>query len=167
MIRAEELRFPYPFVVSQIIDDDGNVEWEAEAIDLPGCVAGADTMDELLQLMADAQADWIDTAKERGMPLPEPSVAPQYTGKITLRMSPALHRRLSFASKIHKMSLNSFITNQLTYNLGWDSGHRHVHININDLTPGRRITDSTRFESVGIGAGVLPLYREALTRGGR
>jgi len=41
--------------------------------DLPGCFSAGDTCDEAVDAAKEAAAAWIDTALERGMPMPAPS----------------------------------------------------------------------------------------------
>lgn len=41
--------------------------------DLPGCFSAGDTLDEALDAAREAAAAWIDTALDRGMPVPVPS----------------------------------------------------------------------------------------------
>lgn len=41
--------------------------------DLPGCFSAGDTLDEALDAAEEAAAAWIDTALDRGMPVPAPS----------------------------------------------------------------------------------------------
>lgn len=48
---------------------DGN--WAAYVPDLPGCVAVADTREEVAQLIREAIAFHIEGMKEEGLPIPE------------------------------------------------------------------------------------------------
>jgi len=41
--------------------------------DLPGCFSAGDTLDEALEAAKEAAAAWIDTALDKGMPVPSPS----------------------------------------------------------------------------------------------
>jgi hypothetical protein len=65
--------------------------WTAEVIDLPGAAAVGETLEE------------------------------RFSGKITLRMDPSLHRLLSLAAKRHDLSLNSFIVGNLSFSAGRES----------------------------------------------
>jgi len=41
--------------------------------DLPGCFSAGDTLDEAVEAAKEAAAAWVDTALDRGMPVPPPS----------------------------------------------------------------------------------------------
>lgn len=45
----------------------------AEVPELPGCVADGETRQEALAAVEVVIAEWIETAKELGRPIPEPS----------------------------------------------------------------------------------------------
>ncbi len=45
----------------------------AEAPELPGCMAHGDTQEEALRNINDAMGLWIETAREFGDPVPEPT----------------------------------------------------------------------------------------------
>ncbi len=44
----------------------------AEAPELPGCMTDGNTYREVLENAEEAMALWIDVARERGRPIPEP-----------------------------------------------------------------------------------------------
>ena len=54
--------------------------------DLPGCMTAGETEAEALSLLPDAMAGWLESVLERGLPVPEPSVRPEYSGKVLVRM---------------------------------------------------------------------------------
>ncbi|HEY3315009.1 MAG TPA: type II toxin-antitoxin system HicB family antitoxin [Bacillota bacterium] len=114
----ETNRITYPFMVRQVENDEGKLVWEAEVPDLPGCAAGADSATELVDLLSEAIDDWIAVAKEMGQDIPEPSGDEEYSGRITVRMPPFIHRRLVQLSKLNKSSLNSFILAALSHRAG-------------------------------------------------
>jgi predicted HicB family RNase H-like nuclease len=114
--KTPEIR--YPFVVEQVKRSDGELKWEAEILDLPGCVAVADSLSDLGTEVSLAIQDWITVAEQRGMTIPEPSSKQEYGGKVTVRMSPDAHRRAAIVSKYLGISLNSYIVNSMVYRLG-------------------------------------------------
>lgn len=142
MNRVPEIN--YPFVATQVKKDDGSVEWEAEVPDLPGCAAGGDTFEELLELLEMSIEAWVETAKIRGMDIPEPSTADRFSGKITLRMPPNLHRLLALQAKRGDVSLNSYINLLLAYNYGRESS---LHLTMLSITASGSspVTDSATF----------------------
>ncbi|HEY3316655.1 MAG TPA: type II toxin-antitoxin system HicB family antitoxin [Bacillota bacterium] len=118
-MRSEEARtIRYPFIVRQVVNDQGKPEWEAEVPDLPGCAAGADTFDQLAALLGDAIDDWIQAAREMGQDIPLPSDDEDYSGRVTVRMPRYLHRRLTQLAKLNDTSLNLFIVAALALKAG-------------------------------------------------
>lgn len=47
--------------------------WYAKIEELPGCIAGADTRDEVLHILEEAKESWLMVSLENGDPIPEPS----------------------------------------------------------------------------------------------
>jgi predicted HicB family RNase H-like nuclease len=121
MPETESPLIGYPFLVEQVTRSGGETRWEAEVLDLPGCVAVADTIDALVSEVAYAIEDWIEVAKSRGMPIPESSSRREYSGKITVRMAPDTHRRVTLLAKSLGVSLNSYITGSLELRAGKES----------------------------------------------
>lgn len=117
---AKDIQLPYPILLRQVDRDDGSVKWEARAIDLPGCIAVADTANAVLELMASAQKDWLDTAAKRGMAIPKPLGDEAHSGRISLRIPRFVHERASVLAKLAGVSLNAYISNMLSYGVGHD-----------------------------------------------
>jgi antitoxin HicB len=46
--------------------------WFAKIVELPGCMTEADTPEEALAMIRDAQLSWIEAALEDSAPIPEP-----------------------------------------------------------------------------------------------
>ncbi len=61
---------PYPVLVFYSDEDEGYI---ATVPDLKGCSAFGNTPDETLKEIKTAMELWIQTCKESGEPLPEPS----------------------------------------------------------------------------------------------
>ncbi|MHB1842523.1 MAG: toxin-antitoxin system HicB family antitoxin [Sulfobacillus sp.] len=120
MMKALDL--PYPILVRRVEREDAALEWEAVAIDLPGCVAAGGDLNEVLDLIEDAQRAWLDTARERGMEIPCPSGQESYSGRISLRIPPAMHERATILAKMAGMSLNAYISTTLSHRVGRDEG---------------------------------------------
>lgn len=60
-----------------VIEGSGD-SFSAFAPDLPGCVAAADSTEEVEQLMAEAIALHIDSLRSHGEPVPKPQSAARY-----------------------------------------------------------------------------------------
>jgi len=87
--------------------------------DLPGCISQGETVEEALEMIADAKAAWIEIALEDGMSVPEPvPAADEYSGKFNLRIPKSLHRDLARKADEEKVSLNALATYLLSSCLG-------------------------------------------------
>jgi antitoxin HicB len=91
--------------------------WEASHPELPGCTAYGDTPVDALNELANLRAEWLETAKEVGRPVPPP-VTERYTGKFTVRIPRSLHRHLAARAKAEGVSINHLVTHLLSQGLG-------------------------------------------------
>lgn len=66
------------------------------------------TVDELRRAFADTIADYRDWCRERGVEPEKP-----YSGALSLRIPPALHRRVAEKAAQAGESINQFITHRL------------------------------------------------------
>lgn len=80
----------------------------AEFLDLPGCSATADTLEEAYREAQDAKRHWLSLAAEQGLPIPKPSRSEEYSGRILLRLPPSLHAMLADRAKLQATSLNQY-----------------------------------------------------------
>ena len=55
-----------------VIIEKGPTSYGAQVPDLPGCVAAADTRDEVYSLILEAIELYLDALKEDGQPAPQP-----------------------------------------------------------------------------------------------
>jgi antitoxin HicB len=62
------LRLSYQVVVR----DEGEYGWSAEILELPGCVAGSDSREDLAAMIDDAKWAWLENALKHGDPIPLP-----------------------------------------------------------------------------------------------
>ncbi len=58
-----------------VIEKAPGSNYSAYVPDLPGCVAGAETLEEVKQLMKEAVEIHIEGMREDGLAIPEPSTA--------------------------------------------------------------------------------------------
>jgi predicted RNase H-like HicB family nuclease len=56
-----------------VIVEEGETSFGAYVPDLPGCVAVAETRDEVLRLIEEAIEFHVDGLRQDGQPIPEPS----------------------------------------------------------------------------------------------
>lgn len=104
----EYLTLPYTIEVLQ----DKNIEnpgWVARVMELHGCLTQADTFAELEDMIRDAMRAWLETALADGLPIPEPRLDEQYSGKFVVRVPRSLHRKLVGIAELEGVSLNHFI----------------------------------------------------------
>jgi predicted RNase H-like HicB family nuclease len=61
-----------------IVIERGETSYGAYVPDLPGCVAAAETREEVVKLIHEAIEQHIQLLREEGMPVPEPRSAAEY-----------------------------------------------------------------------------------------
>jgi predicted RNase H-like HicB family nuclease len=61
-----------------VIVEQGENGFGAYVPDLPGCVAVGETKDEALRLIQEAIELHLESVREEGLPLPEPSSSSEY-----------------------------------------------------------------------------------------
>ncbi len=61
-----------------VIVEEGATSFGVYVPDLPGCVAAAETKDEVLELIQEAIEFHIKGLRESGTPVPEPSSSSEY-----------------------------------------------------------------------------------------
>lgn len=108
----------YPFIVYQMKVDD-HLFWVVESKQLKGCVAQGNTIEEALAEMEINEAEWLETAKELGMMIPDVQVEEpmSFSGKFTVRLSKRVHEEATLQAKSEGISLNQYINDAIvSYN---------------------------------------------------
>ena len=108
------LSLPYTIQLRQY--EDGT--FFAEVAELPGCMTEADTAEEVVEMIKDAMAGWIEVALSEGLPIPEPAAEPEYSGRFLVRTPKSLHRDLVRRARVEGASLNQFVVTTLSRALG-------------------------------------------------
>jgi antitoxin HicB len=98
----------YPYSVEEI-EEDGKKIFSLSITDLPGCGAEGETIEEGRAKLEEAKEAWIQTALDAGLPIPEPDIEDEFSGKFLLRIQPKLHMKLSKRAEREGMSLNQLI----------------------------------------------------------
>jgi predicted RNase H-like HicB family nuclease len=80
--------------------------------DLDGCMAEGATLEEAVTNLADSRELWIEARLEGGYNVPEP-VSEEYSGRISLRMTPELHGQLARIAERRGVSLNLLLNSVL------------------------------------------------------
>jgi len=104
---------PYRLVIWRDEDDD---IWCGEISELPGHIAAADTLEEMLALAEDAKRAWIATALALGRPVPPPRAVDNTTmksGKFVVRVPPPVHTALVREANRYGVSLNELVSDTL------------------------------------------------------
>ncbi|MFB3882394.1 MAG: type II toxin-antitoxin system HicB family antitoxin [Armatimonadota bacterium] len=104
------MSLPYAVEVRQY--EDGT--WFARMPELRGCMTEADTLDELMEMIRDAQRAWIEACLEDGTPIPEPQHPDTYSGQFRLRLPRSLHRELAERAEQEGTSLNQMVVAMLS-----------------------------------------------------
>jgi len=81
--------------------------------DLDGCMAEGSTLDEAVSNLADSRELWIEARLAGGYGVPEPD-SEEYSGRVSLRMTPSLHAQLVRIADRREVSLNLLINSVLS-----------------------------------------------------
>ena len=81
-----------PYTIELIREDEST--WFARVVELPGCITEGDSPQDVIEMIYDAMAGWIEVALEDGESIPEPRPAEEYSGKFVVRVPKSLHRDL-------------------------------------------------------------------------
>lgn len=106
----EQLRQPWTIEIRPY--NDGG--YFARVVELRGCMTEADSQLEALQLLEEAQAEWLAAAIEHGDRIPKPTGDSEFSGKIFVRTSPHLHRMVSEAASREGVSMSQWIAEVLS-----------------------------------------------------
>lgn len=105
----------YPYMVYRVKNGEEEY-WVAKSSCLKGCIGQGETPNDAEAELEKNEFEWIDTAKELHMEIPEiPSVKEnEYSGKITLRFSPMEHMKAVMLAKVEGVSLNQYISDAVS-----------------------------------------------------
>ena len=93
--------------------------------DLDGCMAEGGTAEEAVANLADSRELWIELRLKKNYPIPEPLEDDELSGRISLRMTSALHSKLAKEAARQGVSLNLLINTVLAEYAG---GSVHVPV---------------------------------------
>jgi len=113
----EYLKLPYTFEIIRD-SDENNPGWVARVVELPGCFTQGDSIEELETMIEDAMRGWLEIAIEDGLPIPEPRIFQEYSGKFIVRVPKSLHRALVEQAEQENISLNQHISTVLAMAVG-------------------------------------------------
>ena len=101
------MKLPYTKVIQEINDESGHYFY-GQILELDGCQSNGDTMEELMESLNEAMEGYIEVKLEKGLPIPEPEIVDDYSGKFNLRIPKSLHRRLAIEAEVEGVSLNQY-----------------------------------------------------------
>jgi antitoxin HicB len=111
-------KLPY-HIILEMWDDGEEPYWVARIAELPHCLIHGDTPEKAVAEIEGVKRDWIKSNLERGLKIPEPTPH-KYSGQISLRIPPSLHRLLSERAAVERISLNQYMTAALAKSIGLD-----------------------------------------------
>jgi len=97
----------YKFDLAWSVEDEGYI---ATCPEFVGLSAFGETANEALAEAQVALKLFIETYKEKGIPLPEPKTVQDYSGQIRLRLPKSLHGQAAKVASEDGISLNQLIT---------------------------------------------------------
>jgi predicted HicB family RNase H-like nuclease len=115
---------PYTVILEQW-DDGKGPYWVARIAELPHCLIHADTPEQATKEILEVKMEWIKSNLERGLPIPEPRPH-KYSGQIRLRISPSLHKLLTYRAETEGMSLNQYMATALATSVGITKEPTHL-----------------------------------------
>jgi len=112
-------------IVVRRVEIDGASMYEARVREFPDLTEFADSVEEAHALACDAIETTASIYAEKGRPMPAAiDVAPEFSGRVTLRLPKSLHRALSDAAEEEDVSLNQHLVNVLSYFTGFAHAER-------------------------------------------
>src|SRR3990172_12262330 len=102
---TEYMALPYSRV---LVPDEGG-GYFAQVLELPGCFADGDTVDEAMRRLDESMEAWIEVALESGKPVPEPLALQGYSGRLVLRLPKSVHKQAVQRAQADGVSLNQWI----------------------------------------------------------
>lgn len=85
----------------------------ARVPELPGCATDGASIEEAAANAHEAIEAYVESLDAKGLPLPPALGAKRFSGKIPLRIDPALHRNLAIRASCEGESLNQFLEKRL------------------------------------------------------
>ena len=104
---ADLLQAPYARVFQPDPEDGG---YTATVLELPGVITEGDTLEEANTMLEEAMALWLEAELEQGHEIPTPLAEREHSGRITVRLGPALHGRAARLSAQEGISLNRWLS---------------------------------------------------------
>ncbi len=109
-MNQQDLVLKYEYRVAWEQEDEVYV---ARIAEWPSLTAHAQDPDAAMRELRKVVAFAIQDCEAQGEDYPQPNSLKEYSGKLVVRMAPALHRELATAARAVGASLNSYIVQRL------------------------------------------------------
>jgi antitoxin HicB len=95
----------------EITPEEDGTGFNAAIPDLKGCMAFGETIEEAYETIIEVKQAWLETALERGWPIPEPPPAEfkEYSGRFSVCLPRYLNDELSEMAEREGTSLNQLV----------------------------------------------------------
>lgn len=86
------------------------------AKELSGCMSVGDTITEAHEMIQDVMEAWMGYCLDEQIQIPEPEeeTLDDYSGKLVVRITPTLHKKLAEGAKKHGVSMNHYTSELLS-----------------------------------------------------
>lgn len=109
-LKKEDLAKQYSY---SVVWSEADKTFIGRVVEFPSLAAHDDTQEKALREIRTVVEFVLEDLAETGEPIPEPFGRRPYSGKLNLRMSRELHRRLALESSAQGVSLNNWINTKL------------------------------------------------------
>lgn len=116
----------YEIRVVPKLDIEGNTYWTAFYPAIDGCVGGGVTPEDAIEEAQENLEIYLNYMEENDCSLPDPYEENQYSGKIALRVSKSVHKKLAQISEDEGISINSFINGAINHALGTEETNKKL-----------------------------------------
>ena len=110
------MKLPYKI---EIIPDTVDGGFGVRISELPGCITCGDTMEIAIKNAEDAKREWIQSALDEGISIPEPQPeepVSNFSGQFKLRLPRTLHKALAMQARKEGISMNQYCMYLLSSN---------------------------------------------------
>lgn len=124
----------YKMIIYKMENEEG-FDVIAEYPALKGVVGIGSNEIEAIENLFDSAASNLEALKEAGLPIPDEDayVLDDYSGKLSLRLSKGLHRKVATVSSEQGVSINQFLVEAVTYYVGNQLTDQSLNQKIDDL----------------------------------
>ena len=105
------LSLPYRL---EIVPDTAEGGFVISYPELRGCITVASSLADAAARAEDCKKEWLLSALEEGMEIPEPAELDDYSGQFKLRIPKSLHKALAEHSRAEGISMNQYCLYLLT-----------------------------------------------------